>query len=101
MVAAPADCVACKQPFSELFFDKRYKHSICRNCFIDRRDKAARALDSDWFLANIPFDQFSENEMERTGIRSLAEYEKALEPAEPDGTEGDSRMVRKVRTKQG
>jgi hypothetical protein len=90
MVNQLYDCASCKQPSAELFFDKRYKHSICRGCFLTRRKQAATALDTEWFLANVPFDQFTENEKEMTGIASLKEYQLAGQRAEPDGTEGQT-----------
>lgn len=90
MVIQTYDCAACKQPNTDLFFDKRYKHSICRGCFLKRRQQAANALDTEWFLANVPFDQFTENEKEMTGIASLKEYELAKQKPEADGTEGQT-----------
>lgn len=91
------DCAGCKQPGTEFFSDKRYKQSVCRSCFIERRSAAAKALDSDWFLANIPFDQFTEDERLRTGIETIEEYNRALAPAEADGTENDRGSTKKFR----
>jgi len=94
MVNQQFDCASCKQPSGELFFDQRYKHSICRSCFLDRRRQAAQALDSEWFMANIPFDQLTEDEKIRAGLGSQEEYDRAKKKPEADGTEGETKGFR-------
>jgi hypothetical protein len=98
MVNPAYDCASCKQPKDELFYDKRYKQSICRSCFLDRRNGARVALDTEWLVANIPFNQMSEAEKDAAGIRDEKEYEQAKAPAVPDGTE-DGKSTRELRGK--
>jgi hypothetical protein len=96
MIDPSFDCASCKNKKPDLYFDKRYKQSICGDCFLKRRKAAAAALDSEWFLANIPFDQFTEEEKKMTGIGSLVEFKLAKERAVPDGTE-DGESTRELR----
>lgn len=73
------DCHACRQPRSPLYMDKLYKHSICKVCFVERREEATKAMHTEWFLKNIPFDQMSDNEKLMSGIYTAEEYARAKE----------------------
>jgi hypothetical protein len=95
------DCASCKQPGMEFFYDKRYKHSICRQCFLTRREQAATALDADWFLANVPFEQLTEREKEMSGIANPEEFKRAkYENEHPDlDADKDSSSTKELRGK--
>lgn len=86
------DCASCKQPGQEFFYDKRYKQSICRNCFLTRRTQAAAAMDTEWFCANVPFDQFTEEEKRMTGIASLEEF--TIASRKPSREEAESEAAK-------
>jgi hypothetical protein len=49
--------------------DKRYKSNLlCDNCFAERRKLAAQAGDSEWFEANVPLAQMTQEERSKVGL---------------------------------
>ena len=56
----------CGNPASKP--DKFAKDVCCDGCFASRREGAAKAGHSEWFEANIPISEMTENEKVLTGL---------------------------------